>query len=249
MAPNSFAAAQANYEADLKSRLAIQEAEEANTASQITTANANRNRAINMENTKHQLESQRISSNANALKTFLTETRNYMNENDKMMKELQFGKEAEAAYNTYQNELNNFISGYANRLVNGNAVDRKDKEGNTKTDTQIIQEYFETNPQLKDNFEKSKAAIEARYKEAIRKATEGKRINLGLFDTNEISFNKQGGALNDKIKLQKIKDLNAARRQDSKESIRAITKDKEEFGRNYRTMSAATLKLLDKATT
>ena len=48
------------------------------------------------------------------------------------------------------------------------------------------------------------------------------------------------------IKIQKVKDYNAARRQDSKESLKSITKDKEEFGKNYRAMSAGTLKMLER---
>lgn len=249
MAPNSFAAAQANYEADLKSRLAIQEAEEANTASQITTANANRNRAINMENYKNWLRSQRISSNANVIKTFLSETRNYMNENDKLMKGLQYEKEAEAAYRNYTSSVQKMQDDLVNLIVNSNAVERTDASGNTKTDSQILQEYFSKNPDDRAKFTTRKQDLESKYREALRKAMESKKINLGLWDTDVTSYTyKQGGTVNEKIKVQKIKDANAARRQDSKESIKAITKDKEEFGKNYRTMSAGALKLLDRAT-
>lgn len=249
MAPNSLAAAQANYEADLKSRLAIQEAEEANTASQITTANANRNRAINNENYKNWLRSQGISSNANIIKTFLSETRNYMNENDKLMKGLQYEKEAEAAYRNYTNSVQKMQDDLVNLIVNSNAVKRTDDSGNTKTDSQILQEYFLKNPDDKAKFATRRQDLESKYREALRKAMESKKINLGLWDTDVSSYTyKQGGTVNEKIKVQKIKDANAARRQDSKESIKAITKDKEEFGKNYRTMSAGALKLLDRAT-
>ena len=48
------------------------------------------------------------------------------------------------------------------------------------------------------------------------------------------------------MKIQKVKDYNAARRQDSKESLKSITKDKEEFGKNYRALSAGTLKMLER---
>ena len=73
--------------------------------------------------------------------------------------------------------------------------------------------------------------------------------NIGFLNTSTLAYNfESGGKLTakDRIKIQKIKDYNAARRQDSKESLKSITKDKEEFGKNYRALSAGTLKMLER---
>ena len=138
--------------------------------------------------------------------------------------------------------------------INENYVSNIDKDflkaNEGKSDAAIIQAWLTAHP---DKAKEYKALLETPtmdYYKSQAKLYEILAPNIGFFNTELLAydFKKSGGKLTakDKMKIQKVKDYNAARRQDSKESLKSITKDKEEFGKNYRAMSAGTLKMLER---
>lgn len=235
-----------NYNTFLKSKAEVQEAANYNNAAEVEAANNNVARAVTAENMKHKAKADLYSANfAQGIKPFLSETRQYMQDAAKLKQKAQFDVAQAVAKQKYDNDI---------AAINENYVRSIDKDflkaNEGKSDYAIIQAWLNAHP---DKTKEYKALLDTATMDLYKSTAENQKIfmpNTNPFNTEVLAygFKKSGGQLtaNDKIKIQKVKDYNAARRQDSKESLKSITKDKEEFGKNYRAMSAGTLKMLER---
>ena len=243
-----------NYDAHLVSKDKAVEAGNYNNAAGIQANNENVTKYVTAENMKNKNRADLYSSNfSQAIKPYLLETRTWLQEAETNRLKAKYEVENQVAKDIYNNDLRvlnektveNILSDAGNR-----AKYEKDTQGNRRSNEAIIQLYYDDNKDKANEYQQQRFDIMQKYsKKLIENSTLMSPNYKWLTTTKEkYDFKKQGGSLtpNDRIKLQKIKDYNAARRQDSKESIKSITKDKEEFGKNYRAMSAGTLKMLER---
>ena len=242
-----------NYNAYLASKDKVAEAGNYNNAASIQANNENVTKAVTAENMKNKNRADLYSSNfSQAIKPYLSETRTWLQEAETNKLKARYEVENQIAKEDYANEI---------RVLNENTVANilsdegnktkyeKDASGNRRSNEAIIQLYYADHPDKANEYQQQRFDATQKYsKKLIENSTLMSPNFKWLTTTKETYGYKQGGSLtpNDRIKLQKIKDYNAARRQDSKESIKSITKDKEEFGKNYRAMSAGTLKMLER---
>lgn len=243
-----------NYDAHLVSKDKATEAGNYNNAASVQANNENVTKYVTAENIKNKVRADLYSSNfSQAIKPYLLETRTWLQQAETNKLKAKYEAENQIAKEIYANDLRvlnektvaNILSDPTNR-----SKYEKDATGNRRSNEAIIQLYYDDNKDKVDEYQKQKFDITQKYSKKLIENSTLMSPNLNWLTTTKetYSYNKQGGSLtpNDRIKLQKVKDYNAARRQDSKESIKSITKDKEEFGKNYRAMSAGTLKMLER---
>lgn len=243
-----------NYNAYLASKDKVAEAGNYNNAASIQANNENVTKYVTAENMKNKVRADLYSSNfSQAIKPYLSETRTWLQEAETNKLKAKYEVENQIAKEDYANEIRvlneetvaNILSDEGNKTKF-----EKDASGNRRSNEAIIQLYYADHPDKANEYQQRRFDATQKYsKKLIENSTLMSPNFKWLTTTKEkYDFKKQGGSLtpNDRIKLQKIKDYNAARRQDSKESIKSITKDKEEFGKNYRAMSAGTLKMLER---
>ena len=234
-----------NYNTFLTSKAGVQEAANYNNAAEVEAGNNNVARAVTAENMKDKVRADLYSTNfAQGIKPFLSETRQYMQDAEKLRQKSEYDVQSAIAKQKYDNDI---------AAINENYVSSIDKDflkaNEGKSDAAIIQAWLNAHP---DKAKEYKALLETPtmdYYKNQAKLYEILAPNIGFLNTSTLAYNfESGGKLTakDKMKIQKVKDYNAARRQDSKESLKSITKDKEEFGKNYRAMSAGTLKMLER---
>lgn len=234
-----------NYNAFLTSKAGVQEAANYNNAAEVEAGNNNVARAVTAENMKDKVRADLYSTNfAQGIKPFLSETRQYMQDAEKLKQRAAYDVQSAIAKQKYDNDI---------AAINENYVSSIDKDflkaNEGKSDAAIIQAWLTAHP---DKTKEYKALLETPtmdYYKSQAKLYEILAPNIGFLNNTTLAYNyESGGKLTakDKMKIQKVKDYNAARRQDSKESLKSITKDKEEFGKNYRAMSAGTLKMLER---
>ena len=235
-----------NYNTFLTSKAGVQEAANYNNAAEVEAGNNNTARAVTAENMKDKVRADLHSTNfAQGIKPFLSETRQYMQDAEKLRQKAAYDVQSAIAKQKYDNDIAAINENYVS------SIDKDFLEANEgKSDAAIIQAWLNAHP---DKAKEYKALLETPtmdYYKSQAKLYEILAPNIGFLNTELLAydFKKSGGQLTakDRIKIQKIKDYNAARRQDSKESLKSITKDKEEFGKNYRAMSAGTLKMLER---
>lgn len=235
-----------NYNTFLTSKAGVQEAANYNNAAEVEAANNNVARAVTAENMKDKVRADLYSTNfAQGIKPFLSETRQYMQDAEKLRQKAAYDVQSAIAKQKYDNDI---------AAINKNYVSNIDKDflkaNEGKSDAAIIQAWLNAHP---DKAKEYKALLETPtmdYYKNQAKLYEILAPNIGFLNNTTLAydFKKSGGQLTakDRMKIQKVKDYNAARRQDSKESLKSITKDKEEFGKNYRALSAGTLKMLER---
>ena len=234
-----------NYNTFLTSKAGVQEAANYNNAAEVEASNNNVARAVTAENMKDKVRADLYSTNfAQGIKPFLSETRQYMQDAEKLKQRAAYDVQSAIAKQEFDNKI---------AAINENYVSSIDKDflkaNEGKSDAAIIQAWLTAHP---DKAKEYKALLETPtmdYYKNQAKLYEILAPNIGFLNSTTLAYNyESGGKLTakDRIKIQKVKDYNAARRQDSKESLKSITKDKEEFGKNYRTMSAGTLKMLER---
>ena len=243
-----------NYNAYLASKDKVAEAGNYNNAASIQANNENVTKYVTAENMKNKNRADLYSSNfSQAIKPYLSETRTWLQEAETNKLKARYEVENQIAKEDYANEIRvlneETVANILNNAGNDRARYEKDATGNRRSNEAIIQLYYAEHPDKASEYQQQRFDIMQKYsKKLIENSTLMSPNYKWLTTTKETWGYKQGGSLtsNDRIKLQKIKDYNAARRQDSKESIKSITKDKEEFGKNYRAMSAGTLKMLER---
>lgn len=244
-----------NYDAHLVSKDKAVEAGNYNNAASIQANNENVTKAVTAENMKNKVRADLYSSNfSQAIKPYLSETRTWLQEAETNKLKAKYEVANQIAKENYANEIRVLNEETVANILNNAGSDRakyeKDATGNRRSNEAIIQLYYAEHPDKASEYQQKRFDATQKYsKKLIENSTLMSPNYKWLTTTKEkYDFKKQGGSLtpNDRIKLQKIKDYNAARRQDSKESIKSITKDKEEFGKNYRAMSAGTLKMLER---
>ena len=234
-----------NYNTFLTSKAGVQEAANYNNAAEVEAGNNNVARAVTAENMKDKVRADLYSTNfAQGIKPFLSETRQYMQDAEKLKQRAAYDVQSAIAKQKYDNDI---------AAINENYVSNIDKDflraNEGKSDATIIQAWLNAHP---DKAKEYKALLETPtmdYYKSQAKLYEILAPNIDFLNKTTLAYNyESGGKLTakDRIKIQKIKDYNAARRQDSKESLKSITKDKEEFGKNYRALSAGTLKMLER---
>ena len=234
-----------NYNTFLTSKAGVQEAINSNKVAETEAGNNNTARAVTAENMKDKVRADLHSTNfAQGIKPFLSETRQYMQDAEKLRQKAAYDVQSTIAKQKYDNDIAAINENYVS------SIDKDFLEANEgKSDAAIIQAWLNAHP---DKTKKYKALLETPtmdYYKSQAKLYEILAPNIGFLNNTTLAYNyESGGKLTakDRIKIQKIKDYNAARRQDSKESLKSITKDKEEFGKNYRAMSAGTLKMLER---
>lgn len=234
-----------NYNTFLTSKAGVQEAANYNNAAEVEAGNNNTARAVTAENMKDKVRADLYSTNfAQGIKPFLSETRQYMQDAEKLRQKSEYDIQSAIAKQKYDNDIAAINENYVS------SIDKDFLEANEgKSDAAIIQAWLTAHP---DKTKEYKALLETPtmdYYKNQAKLYEILAPNIGFLNTSTLAYNyESGGKLTakDRIKIQKIKDYNAARRQDSKESLKSITKDKEEFGKNYRALSAGTLKMLER---
>ena len=236
-----------NYNTFLTSKAGVQEAANYNNATQVEASNNNVARAVTAENMKHKAKADLYSANfAQGIKPFLSETRQYMQDAAKLRQKANYDVQSAVAKQQFDNEIAAINENYVKNIKDAEFL--KANEG--KSDYAIIQAWLAAHPNEVNGYKALLETPTMNYYKTQAKLSETLAPEIGFFNTEMLAydFKKSGGQLTakDRIKIQKVKDYNAARRQDSKESLKSITKDKEEFGKNYRTMSAGTLKMLER---
>lgn len=242
-----------NYDAHLVSKDKATEAGNYNNAASIQANNENVTKYVTAENMKNKNRADLYSSNfSQAIKPYLSETRAWLQEAETNRLKAEYEVANQAAKDIYNNELRVLNEKTVENILRdtGNRTKyEKDAQGNRRSNEAIIQLYYDDNRDKVSEYQQQRFDIMQKYSKSLIKNSTLMSPNYKWLTTTKETYGyKQGGSLtpNDRIKLQKIKDYNAARRQDSKESIKSITKDKEEFGKNYRAMSAGTLKMLER---
>lgn len=244
-----------NYNAYLASKDKVAEAGNYNNAASIQANNENVTKYVTAENMKNKVRADLYSSNfSQAIKPYLSETRTWLQEAETNRLKAKYEVENQLAKEDYANEIRVLNEETVANILNNAGSDRakyeKDATGNRRSNEAIIQLYYAEHPDKASEYQQKRFDATQKYSKKLIENSTLMSPNFKWLTTTEekYDFKKQGGSLtpNDRIKLQKIKDYNAARRQDSKESIKSITKDKEEFGKNYRAMSAGTLKMLER---
>lgn len=242
-----------NYDAYLVSKDKATEAGNYNNAASIQANNENVTKYVTAENMKNKNRADLYSSNfSQAIKPYLSETRAWLQEAETNRLKAEYEVANQVAKDIYNNELRVLNEKTVENILRdtGNRTKyEKDAQGNRRSNEAIIQLYYDDNRDKVSEYQQQRFDIMQKYSKSLIKNSTLMSPNYKWLTTTKETYGyKQGGSLtpNDKIKLQKIKDYNAARRQDSKESIKSITKDKEEFGKNYRAMSAGTLKMLER---
>ena len=235
-----------NYNTFLTSKAGVQEAANYNNAAEVEASNNNVARAVTAENMKHKVKADLYSANfAQGIKPFLTETRQYMQDAAKLRQKANYDVQSAVAKQEYDNKIATINENYVKNIKDAEFL--KANEG--KSDYAIIQAWLTKHPNEVNGYKALLETPTMNYYKNMAKLSETLAPEIGFFNTKMLAYNfESGGKLTakDRIKIQKIKDYNAARRQDSKESLKSITKDKEEFGKNYRAMSAGTLKMLER---
>ena len=236
-----------NYNTFLTSKAGVQEAANYNNATQVEASNNNVARAVTAENMKHKAKADLYSANfAQGIKPFLSETRQYMQDAAKLRQKANYDVQSAVAKQQFDNEIAAINENYVKNIKDAEFL--KANEG--KSDYAIIQAWLTKHPNEINGYKALLETPTMNYYKTQAKLSETLAPEIGFFNTEMLAydFKKSGGQLTakDRIKIQKVKDYNAARRQDSKESLKSITKDKEEFGKNYRAMSAGTLKMLER---
>ena len=235
-----------NYNTFLTSKAGVQEAANYNNAVAVEAGNNNVARAVTAENMKDKVRADLYSANfAQGIKPFLTETRQYMQDAAKLRQKANYDVQSAVAKQEYDNKIATINENYVKNIKDAEFL--KANEG--KSDYAIIQSWLAKHPNEINGYKALLETPTMDYYKNMAKLSETLAPEIGFFNTKMLAYNfESGGKLTakDRIKIQKIKDYNAARRQDSKESLKSITKDKEEFGKNYRAMSAGTLKMLER---
>lgn len=236
-----------NYNTFLTSKAGVQEAANYNNAAEVEAANNNVARAVTAENMKHKAKADLYSANfAQGIKPFLSETRQYMQDAAKLRQKANYDVQSAVAKQQFDNEVAAINENYVKNIKDAEFL--KANEG--KSDYAIIQAWLTKHPNETNGYKALLETPTMKYYKTQAKLSETLAPEIGFFNTEMLAydFKKSGGQLTakDRMKIQKVKDYNAARRQDSKESLKSITKDKEEFGKNYRAMSAGTLKMLER---
>lgn len=243
-----------NYNAYLASKDKVAEAGNYNNAASIQANNENVTKYVTAENMKNKVRADLYSSNfSQAIKPYLSETRTWLQEAETNKLKAKYEAENQLAKEDYANEIRVLNEETVANILNNAGSDRakyeKDATGNRRSNEAIIQLYYAEHPDKASEYQQKRFDATQKYSKKLIENSTLMSPNFKWFTTTKETWGyKQGGSLtpNDRIKLQKIKDYNTARRQDSKESIKSITKDKEEFGKNYRAMSAGTLKMLER---
>lgn len=235
-----------NYNTFLTSKAGVQEAANYNNAAQVEASNNNVARAVTAENMKHKVKADLYSANfAQGIKPFLSETRQYMQDAEKLRQKANYDVQSAVAKQKYDNDIATINENYVKNIKDAEFL--KANEG--KSDYAIIQAWLAKHPKEINGYKALLETPTMDYYKSQAKLYEILAPNIGFLNNTTLAYNfESGGKLTakDRIKIQKVKDYNAARRQDSKESLKSITKDKEEFGKNYRAMSAGTLKMLER---
>ena len=242
-----------NYNAYLASKDKATEAGNYSNAASVQANNENVTKAVTAENMKNKVRADLYSSNfSQAIKPYLSETRAWLQEAETNRLKAEYEVANQVSKDIYNNELRVLNEKTVENILRdaGNRTKyEKDAQGNRRSNEAIIQLYYDDNKDKVGEYQQQRFDIMQKYSKSLIKNSTLMSPNYKWLTTTKETYGyKQGGSLtpNDRIKLQKIKDYNAARRQDSKESIKSITKDKEEFGKNYRAMSAGTLKMLER---
>lgn len=235
-----------NYNTFLTSKAGVQEAASYNNATEVEASNNNVARAVTAENMKHKAKADLYSANfAQGIKPFLSETRQYMQDAEKLRQKADYDVQSAIAKQKYDNDIAAINENYVKNIKDAEFL--KANEG--KSDYAIIQAWLAKHPKEINGYKALLETPTMDYYKSQAKLYEILAPNIGFLNNTTLAYNfESGGKLTakDRIKIQKVKDYNAARRQDSKESLKSITKDKEEFGKNYRAMSAGTLKMLER---
>ena len=235
-----------NYNTFLTSKAGVQEAANYNNATEVEASNNNVARAVTAENMKHKVKADLYSANfAQGIKPFLSETRQYMQDAEKLRQKANYDVQSAIAKQKYDNDIAAINENYVKNIKDAEFL--KANEG--KSDYAIIQAWLAKHPKEINGYKALLETPTMDYYKSQAKLYEILAPNIGFLNNTTLAYNfESGGKLTakDRIKIQKVKDYNAARRQDSKESLKSITKDKEEFGKNYRAMSAGTLKMLER---
>lgn len=235
-----------NYDTYMTSKAGVQEAINTNDIAQTDKSNKNTARAVTAENMKHKAKADLYSANfAQGIKPFLSETRQYMQDAAKLRQKAEYDVQSAIAKQKYDNDIAAINENYVKNIKDAEFL--KANEG--KSDYAIIQAWLAKHPKEINGYKALLETPTMDYYKSQAKLYEILAPNIGFLNSTTLAYNfESGGKLTakDRMKIQKVKDYNAARRQDSKESLKSITKDKEEFGKNYRAMSAGTLKMLER---
>lgn len=250
-------AALQNYNSYMTSRGQVQQGNETNEANAINATNENAASVNAMENLKYKWMADLITSNvAGNIKPWLSEQRKNIHENNVLRNRSELSYMQNLAQMQAQDELDNLLKKYVQEA--------KDNKAEGNTDEEILANYMKDHPDRGEAYDREQRDIkENTYRTNLNLVSDLSSTPLGIpliwrpeYKTEYsikagryVPANKEGGKMStaDKIRLQQEKDYNKARQSDSKESFKAILENQKEFGKMYRSMSAGTLKLIQRA--